>query len=90
MISGYCVTACDVWVFNQLSVGFSSGSTTINVSSNQALSTSASFSGYAFYDSDSVSPTIGGAGFVGFIYSIALWQTDGLEQIVSIMSVGTT
>ena len=76
MISGYCVSAHNVWVFNQISVGFSSGSTAINVSINQVLSTSASFSGYAFYDADSLPTIISGADFVGFIYRITLWQTD--------------
>ena len=75
--SGLCISEDSAWVFTQLSVGFSSATTSLSISINQVLSTTVSFNGYAFYDYYSTYPLVGN-GFSGFVYRIAIWQTDSV------------
>ena len=75
--SGICLSEYGVWTFDQLTVGFSSGTTQITISINQVVSTLVSFNGYALYDDFTSLSTIG-SGLYGFIYSLSIWQSDSV------------
>ena len=75
--SGQCASGNGAWTFTQIRVGLSSITSTVSVYINQVLSTSVSFSGYAFYDDPSQLPVIGN-GFTGYLYRFSIWQTDSV------------
>ena len=82
ILSGRCVSNPSKWAFNQISVGFSSSTTTITMLINQAVSTAISISGFAFYQDATQKLQIGafdGTGFEGFLYRFTLWQTDSVD-----------
>ena len=76
--TGECTFSSYAWVFTLLSLSFSTDVTSAGLSINNGVSSTISFSGYAFYDSPSI-PLIGPT-FTGFLTGLTLWQTASVSS----------